>query len=179
MVHRIALPVLLGLAPPLLSQATPTASRAADVQAGIGYSIARPDYIQSTLPAITAFADFDLRPHLGAEAEFHDVIGRADSRIAERSYELGGRYLRTYGRLVPYAKGMFGLGQFQYPHGAPTLDYWLLAAGAGTDYKLTERIHLRGEYEYQCWGGFANGGLHPQIVTFAVAYHFPGTLRRR
>lgn len=176
--HRFALPLLLGLATPLFSQATPTASRAADVQVGIAYSIARPGYIRGTLPGIAAYADLDLRPHLGAEAEFHQVSD-SSSGMAERTYELGARYRRTCGPLVPYAKGMFGLGQFQYPHGEPTRDYWLLAAAGGADLKLTERIHLRGEYEYQRWAGFIDGGLHPQIVTFGIAYHFPGTLRRR
>ena len=176
---RIALTVLLGLASPLLSQAIPTASRIADVQIGAGYAFGHPDYIHRSFPGITAYADVDLRSHVGAEVEFHDIFDTKGSGMAERTYELGARYLRTYGPLVPYAKGMFGIGQFKYPQGLTVLDYWMFAGGAGVDFKLTERIHLRGEYEYQRWTSFPNGGLHPQIVTFAVAYHFPGALRRR
>ncbi|HXE06531.1 MAG TPA: outer membrane beta-barrel protein [Acidobacteriaceae bacterium] len=176
---RTALTVLLGLASPLFSQAIPTASRVADVQVGAGYAAGSPDYIHRTFPGITAYADVDLRSHFGGEMEFHDIFDSQGSGMAQRTYELGARYLRTYGPLVPYAKGLFGIGQFKYPQGLTVLDYWMFAGGGGIDYKLTERIHLRGEYEYQKWISFPNGGLHPQIVTFAVAYHFPGTLRRR
>jgi len=177
--YRIALSVLLGLAAPLLSQAIPTASRAADVQVGIGYSGARPGYVQRTFPGITAYADIDFRTHLGVEAEFHNLADHGGSQMAERTYELGARYFRSYGLLAPYGKAMFGLGQLKYPQGLTVLDYWMFAGGAGADFKLTSRIHLRGEYEYQGWAGFSNGSLHPQIVTFAVAYHFPARLRRR
>ena len=179
MKHRIALSVLLGLAAPLLSQAIPTASRTADVQIGIGYSGARPGYVPRTFPGITAYADIDFRPHLGVEAEFHYLADHGGSLMVERTYELGARYLRSYGPVVPYAKGMAGLGQFKYPQGLVTLDYWIFAGGAGADFKLAPRIHLRGEYEYQRWAGFSNSSLHPRIVTFAVAYHFPGSLRHK
>ncbi len=177
--HRIALPVLLGLASPLFSQAVPTASRAADVQIGIGYASGRPDYVHRTFPGLAAYVDVDLRSHLGGEVEFHDIVDTSGSQMAERTYDIGARYRRTYGPLVPYAKGMFGVGQLKYPQGTAVLDYWMFAAGAGADFKLTDRIHLRGEYEYQRWTSFPNGGLSPQLITFAVAYHFPGGLRRR
>ena len=176
--YRIALPVLLGLAPPLFSQALPTASRTADVQVGVGYAIGRPDYVRGSFPGISAYVDLDLRTHLGAEATFHSITDTGGSQIAERTYELGARYRCNYGPLVPYGKGMFGLGQLRYPQGLTTLDYWLIAGGAGADFKLNNRIHLRGEYEYQRWSGFQNGGLHPQLVTFAVAYHLSGAPSR-
>ena len=177
--HRIALLILLGLALPLFPQAVPTASRAADVQVGIGYTSGRPDYIHRTFPGIAAYADVDLRPHLGVEAEFHDIVDTGGSQMAERTYELGARYHLTRGPLVPYAKAMAGIGQLKYPQGFTVLDYWIFAGGVGADFKLTDRIRLRGEYEYQRWTSFPPGGLSPQLVTFAVAYHFPGGLRRR
>ena len=171
--YRIALPVLFGFALPVSSQAIPTASRAADVQVGIGYSAARPDYVHRTFAGYAGYADLDLRPHIGAEVEFHSIFDTAGSQLAERSYELGLRYRTTYRRLVPYAKGMFGLGRLKYPGGLATLDYPLLAPGIGADFAVSAHIHLRGEYEYQHWTGFNKGGLHPQIVTFAVAYRLP------
>ena len=177
--HRIALSLLLGLALPLYSQAIPTASRTANVQVGIGYAIGRPDYVRWAFPGITAYADVDLRPHLGAEAEFHSIFDGGGSQMTERTYLLGARYRRSYGPFAPYVKGMFGLGQLKYPQVLTTFDYWLFAGGAGADFRLTDRICLRGEYEYQRWTGFPNGGLHPQLVTFAIAYHFPAGLRRR
>jgi opacity protein-like surface antigen len=180
LIRRIALTVLLGAAYPLFShsQALPTASRTADAQVGIGYAIGQPDYVQQTFPGLTAYADLDFRPHLGVEAEFHQIANADDSLMREQSYEIGGRYLRTYGGLVPYVKAMAGIGVLRYPQGLATLRYTIFAGGAGADLKLTARIHLRAEYEFQKWTSFPNGGLTPQIVTVGVAYHFDGGLRR-
>lgn len=174
LIVRLALLVLLGLAPPVFSQAIPTASRVNDAQVGVGYALGRPDYVHRTFPGISAYADVDFRTHLGGEAEFHSIFDSNGSQMAERTYELGARYHRTYGSLVPYAKGMFGIGQFKYPAGLTTLSYWMFAGAGGLDLKLTRRWNVRGEYEYQDWTGFPNGGFHPQIVTIAVAYHFSG-----
>jgi hypothetical protein len=43
--------------------------------------------------------------------------------------------------------------------------------------KVGEHLRVRGEYEFQKWTSFPNGGLTPQLVTFGVAYHFTGTRR--
>jgi len=179
LIRRIALTVLLGAAYPLSSQAIPTASRAADAQVGFGYAAGRPDYVQQTFPGLAAYADLDLRPHLGVEAEFHQIASTSGNLMREQTYEIGGRYLCTYGALVPYIKAMAGIGVLRYPQGLTTLGYAMFAGGAGADLKLTTRIHLRGEYEFQKWTSFPNGGLTPQIVTVGVAYHFDGRLRSR
>jgi hypothetical protein len=155
----------------LIAQAIPAASREADLQAGFGYTFAKPGYVQQTLQGFTAYADLDLTPHLGIEAEFHRASG---SGLAQESYEIGGRYFRTYGRLVPYAKGLVGRGVFDYPNHGASPAYNMFAAGAGVDIRLTATLHLRGDYEFQKWSSFQNGEIHPQVVTIAVAYHFDG-----
>jgi len=152
----------------------PTASRTADAQIGGGYSIARPGYAPQTFPGFTAYADFDFRSHLGAEAEFHQVYSTRGDGSYERSYEIGGRYFRTYGRVVPYVKAMIGRGDFNYPFGNADLAYTLYAGGAGADFKLGPFLRIRAEYELQKWTNFPNGGLTPQIVTFGIAYHLAG-----
>jgi len=161
-----------------MAQAIPTASRAADAQIGIGYAMGKPDYVQQTFPGLTAYADFDFRPHLGIEAEFHSISSTSGDQMREQTYEIGGRYFRTYGPLVPYAKGMVGIGNLRYPQGLAILNYTMFAGGAGVDVKLTARLRVRAEYEFQKWTSFPNGGLNPQIVTLGVAYHFDGGLRR-
>lgn len=179
MIGRIALSFLLGGASTLYSQAIPTASRTADAQIGVGYSMGRPDYIPQTFQGLTAYADFDFRPHLGVEAEFHQVNSVHGDLSYERTYEIGGRYLRTYGPLVPYVKAMIGRGDFNYPFGQTELAYNMFAGGVGADFKLGPYLRIRGEYEYQKWTSFPNGGLAPQIVTIGVAYHFAGKPRYR
>ena len=174
MIGRLALLFLLGGASVLYSQALPTASRAGDVQIGAGYSIARPDYVQQTFPGFAAYADFDFRPHIGIEGEFHQVYSTNGDQSYERTYAIGGRYFRTYGALVPYVKAMFGRGDFNYPFGQTELGYNMFAAGVGADFKLGPWLRVRGEYEFQKWTSFPNGGFTPQIVTIGAAYHFAG-----
>ena len=174
MIGRLALSLLLGGASALYYQAVPTASRTGDVQIGAGYSIAKPDYVQQTFPGFAAYADFDFRPHIGVEGEFHQVYSTNGDQSYERTYAIGGRYFRTYGALVPYVKAMVGRGDFNYPFGQTELGYNLFAAGVGADFKLGPWLRVRGEYEFQKWSSFPNGGFTPQIVTIGAAYHFAG-----
>jgi opacity protein-like surface antigen len=170
----LALALFLASSSLLRAQANPTASRAGDLQIGVGYTIAKPDYGQQNFQGLTAYADFDLRSHLGLEAEFHQVSSTTSDQSYQRTYELGGRYFRAYGPLVPYLKIMFGRGDFNYPFGATDLAYNLFAAGIGADYKLRPSLSLRAEYEMQRWSGFSSPGLNPQLVTIGVAYRFAG-----
>jgi hypothetical protein len=172
--HVLALSFLLGGATVALSQALPTASRTADAQIGGGYTIARPDYVPQTFQGFTAYGDFDFRLHIGVEAEFHQIYSTGGDQSFQRSYEIGGRYFRTYGPVVPYLKAMIGRGDFNYPHGNADLVYTLYAGGVGADVKLGPFLRVRAEYEFQKWTSFPNGGLVPQLVTFGVAYHFAG-----
>ena len=61
----LALAMLLGSPSLLRAQANPTAARAGDLQIGVGYTIAKPDYGQQNFQGLAAYADFDLRSHLG------------------------------------------------------------------------------------------------------------------
>lgn len=174
MIGRFALTLLLGGAATLHSQAIPTASRVADAQVGVGYSFASPDYVQQTFQGYAIYGDFDFKRHLGVEAEFHQVFSGNGDLSFERTYDIGGRYFRHYGPLMPYAKAMIGRGDFNYPFGYTELGYYMFAGGAGADLNLGPHFRVRGEYEFQKWINFPNGGFTPQIVTFGVAYHFSG-----
>jgi opacity protein-like surface antigen len=174
--RHAALVFLLGWSFGLLGQALPTASRVGDLQVGAGLVRGRPDYVPGSYDGVAIYADFDFRTHLGVEAEFHDVAG---DQIAEQTYEVGGRYHLTLGPLVPYVKGMAGRGVFDYPGGLTKLRYTMYAGGGGLDVKVGEHLRVRGDYEYQGWSGFVNGGLSPRLVTIGVAYHFTGTRRTR
>ena len=177
MIGRIAFSFLLGGASILYGQAAPTASRTGDAQIGIGYSIGRPDYVQQAFPGFAVYADFDFRPHLGVEAEFHQVYSTNGDLSFERTYEIGGRYLRAYGPIVPYVKAMIGRGDFNYPFNQTQLGYNMFAGGAGADFKLGSYLRFRGEYEFQKWSSFPNGGFTPQIITLGVAWHLAGKPR--
>jgi hypothetical protein len=136
--------------------------------------MAKPDYVHQTFQGFTAYGDLDFSRHLGVEAEFHQVFSTNGDRSFERTYEIGGRYFRTYGPLVPYVKAMVGRGDFSYPFGYTELGYNMFAGGVGADFKMGPYLRVRGEYEFQKWTSFPNGGFTPQIVTVGVAYHFGG-----
>ena len=163
----------------LQAQKLPTATRSLDIQAGGSFVYGKPDY-GTKLKGYGGYGTIDFKPHFGVMLDFHQAYGV--SKIYERTYEVGGRYVRHYGHLDPYAKGMYGRGVFNFPPpsfdpngpSAGNLAYNLFALGGGADYKLRRSINIRGDYEYQFWhngAGLAHG-LTPQLVSVGVAYHF-------
>lgn len=165
----------------LHGQASPTASRVADLQAGGTFNFASPDYTQKTFKGFGFYTTFDFKSHFGVEAEFHQLNGPTSAEgIYERTYEIGPRYVLHYGRFSPYAKIMFGRGVFNFPVSASNLTngtaanlaYNMWAGGIGTDYRLRRSINIRADYEFQQWGGFPPHGLTPRVLSIGVAYHF-------
>jgi Outer membrane protein beta-barrel domain len=164
---------LLGTASIVHSQALPAGSRAGDLKIGGGFSTANSDYADRYNGG-AAYFDFDFLPHVGVEGEFHFVKDSAD--LYEKTYEVGGRYYRTYNKFVPYAKVMYGRGVFNFPPLGDgfraNLAYNLMAGGIGTDYKVKPWLYVRADWEYQVWFGFQNSSLSPNILTLGAAYHF-------
>ncbi len=158
-------------------QASSTADRRLDFQAGGGFSLVRSDY-GGYFKGFALYTTLDFSSHFGGEFVFHQARSPNGNHAAERTYEIGPRYYRTYGRFNPYVKAMYGRGVFNYPEDVANLAYNLFAAGAGVDYALLGRVNLRADYEYQRWLSFPPDGLTPMVFTIGVAYHFPGRLER-
>jgi hypothetical protein len=167
---------LAGAATTVLAQAKPTATRSADLQIGGGFTTANSDYLPTRINGGTAYVDYDFIHHIGIEGEFHFVKDGSGSEIYEKTYELGGRYHRTYGRFSPYAKGMYGRGVFNFPafpgFRHANLAYNLIAVGGGVDYRVLKHLNARADFEYQRWFGFPQNGLAPTMFTIGAAYHF-------
>ncbi len=157
-------------------QATPAASRVGDLQIGVGFTSANADYeyVPDRLRGFDLYSDFDFRNHLGVEVNFHQLDDPM-SAVYQRTYEAGVRYLRHYGALTPYTKGMYGRGVLNFPDNAANLGYNMLSAGAGLDFAVREYLNLRADFEYQYWLSAPGGGLHiaPTLFTIGAAYHFP------
>lgn len=177
---------LLGLLPLfclsgfLHGQATPTASRRFDLQIGGGYVVDQGDYGTRYFRGAAAYSTLDFTPHFGVEFAFHQANYPTDA-MYERTYELGGRYHRTYGRFSPYAKAMYGRGVFNFTYDGAVvanLAYNEYVLGGGVDFAVLPWLNLRGDYEHQSWLGFPPSGLSPQLLTVGVAYHFPGGLKK-
>jgi hypothetical protein len=183
----VCLATLCGALPSSCSaQASPTASRVADLQAGVTFSYARPDYGKNW-KGYGFYADLDVRRHLGLEFDFHQLSG-PNPVLYERTYEIGPRFLYPiHDRFIPYAKAMYGRGVFNFAGTdssgnavqVANLAYNLYTVGGGLDIKTIRGLNIRAiDCEYQTWPNFPPHGLTPAVFSFGVAYHFHGGLTR-
>jgi opacity protein-like surface antigen len=155
------------------SQARATASRTGDLQIGLGYTSADSDYTLNRIRGLAFYTDFDFKPNFGVELEFHQLNDPQSTKVYERTYEVGGRYVRHYNRLNPYIKLMYGRGVFNFPQDQANLAYNLWAGGGGIDYAVMSRVNVRADFQYQRWLSFPPTGLAPTLFTVGAAYHFP------
>lgn len=199
----LTLTVLIVCTPYALGQAKPTATRTGDLQIGGAFVADFPDYTRHKFYGYGAYVDLDFSEHFGVEGEFRqakdttiDAYNGKTVPQYQRSFEGGLRYHRNYGRLVPYAKAMYGYANMEYPPYPPPADqtipeaivgYNFVAAGTGIDYRLIGHITVRADFEYQFWfaspnahlgfdynagtGGLPNG-LTPILYTGGVAWRF-------
>lgn len=175
----LLLTLLSGLALATHAQKIPTASRSVDIQAGADFIYGHSDY-GTTLKGYGGYGTIDFRPHLGLMLDFHQSNGV--NKIYERTYEVGGRYVKHYRLFDPYAKVMYGRGVFNFPPpsfnpngpASGNLAYNLIGFGGGVDYKVKRFLNVRGDYEYQVWEGGPGlpNGLTPWLANVGVAYHF-------
>ena len=180
MVKRILLAlVVVALAAPFLSgQAVSTASRRADLQIGVGYVGVNSDYDPNKLKGFGLYTTLDLTNHFGGEFVFHQANTSQNDQLYERTYEIGPRYHRDYGRFSPYIKAMYGRGVFNFPYNVANLAYNMFTGGVGVDIHIKPYLNVRADYEYQKWLSFPPNGLSPQLIMIGVAYRFPGALKR-
>ena len=170
----------------LRAQATPTASRVGDAKVGASFATASSDY-GVRFNGFNIYGDFDFLQHWGVEAKFNYVKAPSPSVLYEKTYEIGGRYFRTYGPVVPYVRAMVGRGVFNYPPCPPpasqtqscaNLAYNMYSLGGGADVKLRRWLYVRADYEFQNWLSFRGtpagpgDGLTPQLFSIGAAYHF-------
>lgn len=166
------------------AQASAAALRKGDLQVGGGFALANGDYGQGIYRGYSIYSSFDFKPNFGVEVDFHQVNQTQNSKRYERTYEIGGRYVRHYGILNPYARVMYGRGVFNYQGDVANLAYNMAILGAGVDVNVHRRVNVRADYEYQQWYGFkgvvnnqngtitGSGTLSPQLFTIGAAYHF-------
>lgn len=178
---KLASSVCLGLCiSTLYGQATSTASRRFDLQMGGQFAYVNSDYSPQAFRGFGGYASLDFTPHLGVEIDFRQANSTEDS-VYERTYEIGGRYHRSYGRFSPYAKLLYGRGVFNFVNSGvvvANLAYNEFVIGGGVDFALLPRVNLRADYQYQTWLSFPSNRLTPQLVSIGAAYRFPGELEK-
>ena len=144
------------------------------LQVGGEFSAFKPDYGAKWLLGIGAYADLDMHRWIGIEAEARTLsFNKYQNKLRMDTGSGGARFFFPYHRrLVPYAKGLVGFGSidfpFHHPYDHDTMVMYTF--GGGADYKLTHRISIRGEYEYQFWPDFLGKGLNPHGVNIGASY---------
>jgi hypothetical protein len=152
--------IVLAMATHASAQVLPTADAG-----GYGLSVGATgsgEYVQygsRKMIAVSPFVDIDTRRNLGIEAEAHFVQFRQTQDLRFSVYSIGVRYrLHPLLHLQPYAKGLVGIGDFNFPYNYANGRYLVVTGGGGFDYRLNNRIHFRVlDAEWQYWPEFGCG----------------------
>ncbi|WP_420239544.1 outer membrane beta-barrel protein [Telmatobacter bradus] len=156
------------------AQSDPSATgRRNSLSVGGMASVGQPDYagrgIAESSPyklfGYGAFVDYRASRWLQLEAEARWLNYNKYEDINENNYLIGLREpIHTFGKLTPYGKVLIGTGSGKFLNGSATN----IAYGGGADYRLTKRLSVRGDFEYQRWR--VNPTLHPYVGSIGVSY---------
>jgi Outer membrane protein beta-barrel domain len=139
----------------------------------------------------TALFDFNVKPRWGAEGEARWLHWNGTGGQVESTYMIGPRY-RVYrlNRFSFWTRVVAGGGWTTTPDypaaGSLKGSYFVFAPGGTVDYRISSRLLVRADYEFQFWPSFAgppsvsstgqltqnNGGLSPNGVSVGVMYRF-------
>ncbi|HEX5233956.1 MAG TPA: outer membrane beta-barrel protein [Silvibacterium sp.] len=148
--------------------------------AGGEFSDFRPDYGSTSLFGPAAIFDFNVTPKIGVvgEARWLDWHNAGDIGETQRDYLIGGKYRLYRWRKFDFdVKGMIGGVWIKFPDDIGKGSYFAYAPGAFVDYRLSNRFHLRGDYEYQLLPsapnipGQPNDGLTPHGFSIGLEYN--------
>lgn len=201
---KLAYLLAVVLVPVVLTAQNPEAAvgAGASMSAGVGFSTFNPDYACTSsspfqcnyqLLGPTVWYDFNLHPKWGVEGEARWLNWHGYGSQEESNYLGGGRYrIWRHGRFDAWGKTLIGGGWITTPYypraGSLKGSYFAIVPGATAEYRLTHRLSLRGDYEYEFWPSFAgpptynaqgqlvehNSGLTPNGFTVGVMYRFLG-----
>jgi len=176
------------------AQVVPSATKGQFTLTAGGFgSVTQPDYagggVAQTSPnrlyGIGAFVDVRFRRWVQFEAEgrwsrFNEFVD-----ISEDNYLIGPRVpLHTFRfmRATPYGKVLVGFGRMNFENNEAWGRFTAIAYGGGVDFRLTNRISARGDFEYQDWPSWINSqtppyhpqSLYPYGVSAGVSYRILG-----
>jgi hypothetical protein len=125
---------------------------------GSGYYL---QYGQRKMAGIAAFVDADSKRRFGIEAEGRWLEYHQTENVHAETFSVGGRYHFDMGRFSPYAKGLVGFGDFNFPYNYASGRYLVVTAGGGLDFHWKQRITVRAvDFEYQDWPNFTFGNMN-------------------
>jgi hypothetical protein len=117
-------------------------------------------YGDRKLGGVTAFVDADTIRGLGFEAEARWLDFHQFANMHAETYSAGLRYHRNWRKLQPYAKGLVGFANLNFPYDYGTGRYTVVTMGGGVDYLWKHRVAIRAaDFEYQYWPMFTYGSM--------------------
>jgi hypothetical protein len=127
-------------------------------------------YGERKMLGVSGFVDFDTPRRLGIEGEASFPMFHQTANVHDEVYSIGLRYHRNLSRkFQPYAKALVGLGEFNFPYNYAQGSYLVITPGAGIDYRLSRRIHVRAfDVEYQLWPQFTYGSMSAASVSSGI-----------
>jgi len=141
---------------------------------GGDFSAVHLQYGQHWVYGASASVDASMGWHYGIEGETTWNRWHEQSNTYSTTYLIGPRYqLNALGnyRYRPYIKFLAGYGQFNFPYNYAYGTYFVMAPGAGVDYRLTSRLRLRLiDAEYQYWPGFTYGAMSNLAVSSGIRW---------
>ncbi len=118
------------------------------------------------------YADFHFTHWIQLEGEarwlrFHEFKGEHQD-----TYLIGPKVpVIHFDRAQVYGKAMIGLGRMTFPNHYGYGTFTALAFGGGIDYRLSRKVSVRGDFEFQDWPKFLpNFTIHPYGASVGMAY---------
>jgi opacity protein-like surface antigen len=167
---------------PVWAQAGPAAQdSSARLWLGGEYSNFLPGFgPASRVTGIGIYIDLS-RPRWGIEGETRFLRVNGFHGEAQNHYLIGPTIsIFRVRRFRPYAKLLCGIAQNRFPFSIGTGAYFAMAPGTGIDYRLSHRIALRADYEYQIWptapgvAGEPSNGMKPNGFSAGISYKLFG-----
>jgi hypothetical protein len=182
----VFLTVLAASAASAHAQVVPSAtSSQLSVTVGALGSAFQPDYAGNGLPqtspnrlyGIGAFVDVKFTRWIQIEGEARWLRFNEFEDIYEDNYLVGPRipiHHFHFLNATPYGKVLVGLGTMNFQDNDAYGRFTDIAYGAGSDFKVTRRISVRGDFEYQQWPKWLNSSIYPYGVSAGVSYKLFG-----
>jgi hypothetical protein len=166
----LLLTACLSVLAPASAQVVPAATAGGfTVSAGAAASGFYLQYGGRKVLGISGFVDADTKRGLGIEAEGRWLEFHQTANVHAETYLVGPRYHMNFGKFQPYAKGLVGVGDFNFPYNYGHGSYLVISPGAGVDYRLNRRLHWRAEAEYQLWPQFNYGAANTSMTSLGVS----------
>ena len=133
-----------------------------------GYNL---QYGEQKAVGFTAFVEANSARNFGIVGEGRWLEYHEFNDVHAETYLVGPRYYFHHNRLEPYAKGLVGFGDFNFPYNYAHGKYFVFAVGGGVDFRLSPRWSVRlADFEYQDWPQFTFGSMSVVGISSGIRY---------